>query len=174
MVGLIVIIPLVIVVIIKSIVKVGENEIGLIKSGNKKIIVKSGYKFLFPFQIFRKLDVSAKTIDFNVNEIVNKSMKKCLIKSEIITKDKRSIKMNASYSYSVINGEMAICNLIDIEFAISQAAQVFIIKILKDVNYNEFINSKDRYSNEVYSFLNKLCSSWGIKIDEFCIKEVSL
>lgn len=174
MVGLIIIVPLIIFVLFKSIVRINNNEVGMIKSGEKIIIVNPGYRFVFPFQIFRKLDISTKTVEFNVNEISSKTIKKSLLKSEIITKDKRSIKINACYTYSVIDAEKTIKNLVDIEFAISQASQVSIIRILKNVNYNEFINSKDRYSNEVYNFLNKLCLNWGIKIDEFHIKEVSL
>ena len=94
MVGLIIIVPLIIFVLFKSIVRINNNEVGMIKSGEKIIIVNPGYRFVFPFQIFRKLDISTKTVEFNVNEISSKTIKKSLLKSEIIT----SLEFDFKYS----------------------------------------------------------------------------
>lgn len=173
---LIIIGALIIFMIFKSTIYIKRDEIGLLKTKKGDKILKPGIRILPMFSIAKKLNIAPKTIEFNVNEVVDEKsrFKNNSYKAKIITKDKRSIKVNAKFSYEIFDSEKAVKNLFNIKFTVSQASQVFLVSIIRNVNYNEFVNSKDRYSNEVLNSLNKLCFEWGLKITNFEINEVSL
>lgn len=153
---------IVIIILISSIKPIYEYERGIkFTQGKFTEIMEPGWKFVFPiFQSYRKIDIRTKVID--------------VPEQEVITKDNVSIKINAVIYYNIFDASKALLGVENFHYAVSQLAQTTMRNIVGSVTLDELLTGREKISSEICLIVDKATDSWGIKVQNVELKDVTL
>ena len=153
---------IVIIILISSIKPIYEYERGIkFTQGKFTEIMEPGWKFVFPiFQSYRKIDIRTKVID--------------VPEQEVITKDNVSIKINAVIYYNIFDASKALLGVENFHYAVSQLAQTTMRNIVGSVTLDELLTGREKISSEICLIVDKATDSWGIKVHNVELKDVTL
>ena len=159
---MIAILIVVLVVILISIRQITEYERGIkFTMGKFTKIMKPGWRLVIPvFQSYRKVDIRTKVID--------------VAEQEVITKDNVSVKINAVIYYNIFDASKAVLGVEDFHYAVSQLSQTTMRNIVGSVTLDELLTSREEISVNICNIVDKETDSWGIKVQNIELKDVSL
>jgi len=156
------IILFIVVVVISSIKQINQYERGVrFTLGKFTSVMEPGWRIVWPiFQTFQKVDVRVKAVD--------------VPDQNAITRDNVSVKVNAVIYYKVSNANMAIIEVEDFRYAISQYAQTTMRNIVGEVTLDELLSSRDKIADRIREIVDKETDAWGLKVQNVELKDVSL
>ena len=151
-----------IIVVLMSIRQVSEYERGVkFTCGKFSGIMEPGWRLVLPvFQSFRKIDIRTKVID--------------VPEQEVITKDNVSIRINAVIYYNIFDASKALLGVENFHYAVSQLAQTTMRNIVGSVTLDELLTGREKISGEICLIVDKATDSWGIKVQNVELKDVTL
>lgn len=149
-------------ILLISIKQINEYERGILFSfGKFTKILEPGWNIVLPIiHSFKKVDIRTKAVD--------------VPEQETITKDNVSIKINAVIYYKVFDAGKAICEVENFYYAVSQLAQTTMRNIVGSVTLDELLSEREKISAEICSVIDKATDTWGIKVENVELKDVSL
>jgi regulator of protease activity HflC (stomatin/prohibitin superfamily) len=159
------IIPVIIFLIIVALAvlrQVNQYERGvLFLMGKFTRIVEPGWRVVVPiFQSMVKVDMRVKAVD--------------VPDQKAITRDNVSVTVNAVIYYNVQDAAKAIIEVEDFRYAMSQMAQTTMRNIVGEVSLDELLSERDKISDRIRDIVSKSSDSWGLKVDNVELKDVSL
>ena len=149
-------------ILLISIKQINEYERGILFSfGKFTKVLEPGWNIVLPIiNSFKKVDIRTKAVD--------------VPEQETITKDNVSIKINAVIYYKVFDAGKAICEVENFYYAVSQLAQTTMRNIVGSVTLDELLSEREKISAEICSVIDKATDTWGIKVENVELKDVSL
>ena len=149
-------------ILLISIKQINEYERGILFSfGKFTKILEPGWNIVLPIiHSFKKVDIRTKAVD--------------VPEQETITKDNVSIKINAVIYYKVFDAGKAICEVENFYYAVSQLAQTTMRNIVGSVTLDELLSEREKISAEICAVIDKATDTWGIKVENVELKDVSL
>ncbi len=149
-------------IIIISIRQVNQYERGLkFTFGRFSSIMEPGWRLVWPIiQFSRKVDMRLKAVD--------------VPDQKAITRDNVSVNVNAVIYYSVFSAELAILQIEDFQYAISQYAQTTMRNIVGEATLDELLANRDKIADRIREIVDKETDAWGLKVHNVELKDVSL
>ncbi|MDD4804252.1 MAG: slipin family protein [Candidatus Pacebacteria bacterium] len=149
-------------VVLISIKQINQYERGVkFTIGKFSGVMEPGWRIVFPiFQSYQKVDVRIKAVD--------------VPDQNAITRDNVSVKVNAVIYYKVSNANMAVIEVEDFRYAISQYAQTTMRNIVGEVTLDELLSSRDKIADRIREIVDKETDAWGLKVQNVELKDVSL
>lgn len=149
-------------VVIISIRQVNQYERGLkFTFGRFSGIMEPGWRLVFPvIQFSKKVDMRLKAVD--------------VPDQKAITRDNVSVNVNAVIYYSVFSAELAILQIEDFQYAISQYAQTTMRNIVGEATLDELLANRDKIADRIREIVDKETDAWGLKVHNVELKDVSL
>ena len=151
-----------VIILFTSIRQISEYERGVkFTCGKFTGIMEPGWRLVLPvFQSFRKIDIRTKVID--------------VPEQEVITKDNVSIRINAVIYYNIFDASKALLGVENFHYAVSQLAQTTMRNIVGSVTLDELLTGREKISSEICLIVDKATDSWGIKVQNVELKDVTL
>jgi regulator of protease activity HflC (stomatin/prohibitin superfamily) len=148
--------------VLVSIRQVNQYERGVrFTLGKFSGIMEPGWRLVWPvIQFYRKVDMRLKAVD--------------VPDQKAITRDNVSVNVNAVIYYSVFSAELAILQIEDFMYAISQYAQTTMRNIVVEVTLDELLGSRDKIADRIREIVDKETDAWGLKVHNVELKDVSL
>ncbi|HAE36588.1 MAG: SPFH domain / Band 7 family protein [Candidatus Nomurabacteria bacterium GW2011_GWF2_35_66] len=148
--------------VVTSIRQVNQYERGVkFTLGKFTSIMEPGWRIVWPvIQGYQKVDIRTKAVD--------------VPDQNAITRDNVSVKVNAVIYYKVSNANMAIIEVEDFRYAISQYAQTTMRNIVGEVTLDELLSSRDKIADRIREIVDKETDAWGLKVQNVELKDVSL
>lgn len=148
--------------VIISIRQVNQYERGLkFTFGRFTSLMEPGWRLVFPIiQFHKKVDMRLKAVD--------------VPDQKAITRDNVSVNVNAVIYYSVFSAELAILQIENFQYAISQYAQTTMRNIVGEVTLDELLASRDKIADRIREIVDKETDNWGLKVHNVELKDVSL
>jgi len=120
-----------------------------------------GWRMVVPiFQRMEKIDMRVMVID--------------VPDQDAITRDNISVNVNAVVYYKVKNAAMAVLEIEDFRFAISQLAQTTMRDIVGEMELDELLANRDQVSKKIKEIVDAASDPWGIAITAVELKHVEL
>lgn len=150
------------VIILISIRQVNQYERGVkFTFGKFTGIMEPGWRLVFPIiQFYKKVDMRLKAVD--------------VPDQKAITRDNVSVNVNAVIYYSVFSAELAILQIEDFKYAISQYAQTTMRNIVGEASLDELLANRDKIADRIREIVDKETDNWGLKVHNVELKDVSL
>ncbi|MFA5652067.1 MAG: slipin family protein [Candidatus Paceibacterota bacterium] len=150
------------VLVIISIKQINQYERGVrFTFGKYTGIMEPGWRLVFPvIQTYQKVDIRIKAVD--------------VPDQNAITRDNVTVKVNAVIYYKVSNANMAVIEVEDFRYAISQYAQTTMRNIVGEVTLDELLSSRDKIADRIREIVDKETDAWGLKVQNVELKDVSL
>ncbi|MCD4827249.1 MAG: slipin family protein [Acholeplasmataceae bacterium] len=141
---------------------VKEYESGVkFRFGKFVKVLKPGIRFVFPIvHEYKKIDL--RTITQDVPE------QKC------ITKDNVTITINAVVYYRVFDAKIAVLDVKDCFFAVTQLAQTTLRNSLGGFKLDELLSNLKVISREIKEIVDTETDPWGIKVEKVEIKDIKI
>ena len=157
-----VIIGIILVILLASIKQIDEYERGILFSfGKYKKTLTPGWKIVLPIiQSYKKIDIRTKVVD--------------VPEQDAITKDNVSIRINAVVYYKIFDASMAILEVENFYYAVSQLAQTTMRNAVGEVSLDELLSEREKISQKICEIIDKATDPWGIKVENVELKDVSL
>ena len=157
-----IIIAIVVGIVLISIRQVNQYQRGVkFTFGRYSGIMEPGWRLVWPIiQFYRKVDMRMKAVD--------------VPDQKAITRDNVSVNVNAVIYYSVFSAELAILQIEDFMYAISQYAQTTMRNIVGEVTLDELLASRDKIAERIKEIVDKETDAWGLKVHNVELKDVSL
>ncbi len=148
--------------VLVSIRQVNQYERGVrFTLGKFSGIMEPGWRLVWPvIQFYKKVDMRLKAVD--------------VPDQKAITRDNVSVNVNAVIYYSVFSAELAILQIEDFMYAISQYAQTTMRNIVGEVTLDELLGSRDKIADRIREIVDKETDAWGLKVHNVELKDVSL
>ncbi|MFT4303043.1 MAG: slipin family protein [Candidatus Woesearchaeota archaeon] len=152
----------IIILIVASIRIINEYERGVrFTLGRFTSIMTPGLRLVIPLlQTYQRVDMRVKVVD--------------VPDQESITKDNITVGINAVIYYKVIDSKMAILNVEQYDFAVSQLAQTTMRNIVGEVELDELLASRDDIAKKIKGIVDKTSDPWGIKVEAVELKDITL
>jgi len=149
-------------IILISIRQVNQYERGVkFTFGKYTGIMEPGWRLVWPIiQFYRKVDMRLKAVD--------------VPDQKAITRDNVSVNVNAVIYYSVFSAELAILQIEDFKYAISQYAQTTMRNIVGEASLDELLANRDKIADRIKEIVDKETDAWGLKVHNVELKDVSL
>lgn len=149
-------------IILISIRQVNQYERGVkFTFGRFTRIMDPGWRLVFPIiQFYKKVDMRLKAVD--------------VPDQKAITRDNVSVNVNAVIYYSVFSAELAILQIEDFQYAISQYAQTTMRNIVGEATLDELLANRDKIADRIREIVDKETDAWGLKVHNVELKDVSL
>lgn len=149
-------------IVIISIRQVNQYERGVkFTFGKFTGIMEPGWRLVWPIiQFYKKVDMRMKAVD--------------VPDQKAITRDNVSVNVNAVIYYSVFSAELAVLQIEDYMYAISQYAQTTMRNIVGEVTLDELLASRDKIAERIREIVDKETDNWGLKVHNVELKDVSL
>lgn len=159
---LIAVIIILLVIVLSSIRQINEYERGIkFTLGKFSKIMSPGWRIVLPiFQSYKKVDIRTKAVD--------------VPEQDAITKDNVSVRINAVIYYKVFDASKAVLEVENFYFAVGQLAQTTMRNAVGSVSLDELLSERDKISEEICNIIDKATDSWGIKVENVELKDVSL
>lgn len=120
-----------------------------------------GWNFVFPIiQSYKKVDIRTKVVD--------------VPEQDAITRDNVSIRINAVVYYKIFDASMAILEVENFYYAVSQLAQTTMRNAVGEVSLDELLSEREKISQKICEIIDKATDPWGIKVENVELKDVSL
>ena len=157
-----IIIIIVVFILLASIKQIDEYERGVKFSfGKYSKTLNPGWKIVLPIiQSFKKVDIRTKVVD--------------VPEQDAITRDNVSIRINAVVYYKICDASMAILNVENFYYAVSQLAQTTMRNAVGEVSLDELLSEREKISKKICEIIDKATYPWGIKVVNVELKDVSL
>lgn len=157
-----IIIIIIVFLVIFSIKQINEYERGIkFTFGKFSGVMQPGWKIVIPiFQSYQKVDIRTKVVD--------------VPEQEAITKDNVSVKVNAVVYYSIFNAKLAVCDVENFYYAISQLALTTMRNVVGTVTLDELLSQRDKISDKLTEIIDKDSDPWGIRVNSVELKEITL
>lgn len=157
-----VIIGIILVILLASIKQIDEYERGVLFSfGKYKKTLTPGWKIVLPIiQSYKKVDIRTKVVD--------------VPEQDAITRDNVSIRINAVVYYKIFDASMAILEVENFYYAVSQLAQTTMRNAVGEVSLDELLSEREKISQKICEIIDKATDPWGIKVENVELKDVSL
>lgn len=149
-------------IVLASIKQVNQYERGVkFTFGRYTGIMDPGWRLVFPIiQFYKKVDMRLKAVD--------------VPDQKAITRDNVSVNVNAVIYYSVFSAELAILQIEDFQYAISQYAQTTMRNIVGEATLDELLANRDKIADRIREIVDKETDAWGLKVHNVELKDVSL
>ena len=159
---LIAVIIILLVIVLSSIRQINEYERGIkFTLGKFSKIMSPGWKIVLPiFQSYKKVDIRTKAVD--------------VPEQDAITRDNVSIRINAVVYYKIFDASMAILEVENFYYAVSQLAQTTMRNAVGEVSLDELLSEREKISQKICEIIDKATDPWGIKVENVELKDVSL
>lgn len=159
---IIIILAIIVFLIIMSIKQIDQYERGIKFSfGKFTKIMEPGWNIVIPvFQGYRKVDIRTKAVD--------------VPEQDAITKDNVSVRINAVIYYKVFDASKAVLEVENFYFAVGQLAQTTMRNAVGSVSLDELLSEREKISTEICNIIDKATDSWGIKVENVELKDISL
>jgi len=153
---------LVLFIVLISIKQINQYQRGVkFTFGKYTGIMEPGWRLVFPIiQFYRKVDMRMKAVD--------------VPDQKAITRDNVSVNVNAVIYYSVFSAELAVLQIEDFMYAISQYAQTTMRNIVGEVTLDELLAGRDKIAERIKEIVDKETDAWGLKVHNVELKDVSL
>ena len=153
---------IIIIILLSSIKQIDEYERGILFSfGKYKRTLKPGWKIVLPvIQSYKKVDIRTKVVD--------------VPEQDAITRDNVSIRINAVVYYKIFDASMAILEVENFYYAVSQLAQTTMRNAVGEVSLDELLSEREKISQKICEIIDKATDPWGIKVENVELKDVSL
>lgn len=150
------------VIVLISIRQVNQYQRGVkFTFGKYTGIMDPGWRLVWPIiQFYRKVDMRLKAVD--------------VPDQKAITRDNVSVNVNAVIYYSVFSAELAILQIEDFQYAISQYAQTTMRNIVGEATLDELLANRDKIADRIREIVDKETDAWGLKVHNVELKDVSL
>jgi regulator of protease activity HflC (stomatin/prohibitin superfamily) len=141
---------------------VKEYESGVkFRFGKFVRVLKPGIRLVIPIiHEYKKIDL--RTITQDVPE------QKC------ITKDNVTITINAVVYYRVFDAKIAVLDVKDCFFAVTQLAQTTLRNSIGGVKLDELLSNLKVISKEIKDIVDTETDPWGIKVEKVEIKDIKI
>ena len=149
-------------IIIASIRQINEYERGVkFQLGKYKLIMRPGWRLVWPvIQSMKKIDMRVKAVD--------------VPDQDAITKDNVSVNVNAVLYYKVQDAKLAVLEVEQYMFAVSQLAQTTMRDVVGEVSLDELLSSRDEISKRIQVIIDKATDPWGLKVVSVDLKHIEL
>ena len=153
---------IIIIILLSSIKQIDEYERGVLFSfGKYRKTLKPGWKIVLPIiQSYKKVDIRTKVVD--------------VPEQDAITRDNVSIRINAVVYYKIFDASMAILEVENFYYAVSQLAQTTMRNAVGEVSLDELLSEREKISQKICEIIDKATDPWGIKVENVELKDVSL
>lgn len=122
---------------------------------------KPGWSIIVPiFQTMQKVDLRVKAVD--------------VPDQKVITRDNVSASINAVIYYKVSDAALAILEVEDFRYAVSQLAQTTMRNIVGGAELDEVLSQREELSEKIRSIIDIETDKWGIKVDNVELKDFFL
>lgn len=157
-----IVVIIVLAVVIAILRQVNQYERGVrFTLGRFTNIAEPGWRIVIPvFQSMVKVDMRVKAVD--------------VPDQKAITQDNVSALINAVIYYKVADAAKAVIEVENFRYAVSQLAQTTMRNIVGEVSLDELLAERDKLSERIRSIVDKATDSWGIKVENVELKDVSL
>ena len=157
-----IIIIIVVFILLASIKQIDEYERGVKFSfGKYSKTLNPGWKIVLPIiQSFKKVDIRTKVVD--------------VPEQDAITRDNVSIRINAVVYYKIFDASMAILNVENFYYAVSQLAQTTMRNAVGEVSLDELLSEREKISKKICEIIDEATDPWRIKVENVELKDVSL
>lgn len=154
--------PWVVLFLVASIKQINQYERGVrFDLGKFSGIMEPGWRIVIPIvQSFKKVDIRVKVVD--------------VPDQDAITKDNVSVNVNAVLYYRVDNAEMAVLQVEDFNYAVSQLAQTTMRDVVGEVSLDELLSQRDVISTRIQEIVDHATDQWGIKVVSVDLKHIEL
>ncbi|MEM0359750.1 MAG: slipin family protein [Candidatus Diapherotrites archaeon] len=124
-------------------------------------IMNPGLNIVLPVvQSWQKTDIRTTVID--------------VPKQDIMTKDNVSAIINAVVYYKVSDPKMAVLEVKNYRYAVSQISQTTMREVIGEVSLDELLANRDKIAKRIREILDKMTDPWGIKVESVDLKEIIL
>lgn len=124
-------------------------------------VVEPGWRVAFP--IFQRI----VTVDLRVTVLD--------VPSQLaITKDNVSITINAVLYYKVFDAELAIIEVSDYGYAISQLAQTTMRNVVGEAELNGVLQKREEIAERIKAIVDKESDPWGLRVTAVELKDIEL
>ena len=149
-------------IVLISIRQVNQYERGVrFTFGKYTGIMEPGWRLVWPIiQFYRKVDMRVKAVD--------------VPDQKTITHDNVSVNVNAVIYYRVSSAELAILEVEDFMYAISQYAQTTMRNIVGEVTLDQLLGQRDKIAERIREIVDKETDAWGLKVNNVELKDISL
>jgi Membrane protease subunits, stomatin/prohibitin homologs len=149
-------------ILLISIKQINEYERGVLFTfGKFSRVMQPGWRIVIPiFQFHHKIDIRTKVVD--------------VPEQEAITKDNVSVKVNAVVYYSIFDAKLAVCDVENFYYAVSQLALTTMRNIVGTVTLDELLSQRDAISDKLTLIIDKDSDPWGIRVNSVELKEITL
>lgn len=157
-----IIIVVIAVLLLSSIKQINEYERGILFTfGKFSKVMEPGWRLVLPvIQFYKKVDVRTKVVD--------------VPEQEAITKDNVSVKVNAVVYYNIFDAKLAVCDVENYYYAVSQLALTTMRNIVGTVTLDELLSQRDKISDKLTEIIDKDSDPWGIRVNSVELKEITL
>jgi regulator of protease activity HflC (stomatin/prohibitin superfamily) len=152
----------IILVLLASIRQINQYQRGVkFTLGKYSGIIEPGWRLVFPiFQFYKKVDMRIRAVD--------------VPDQKAITRDNVSVNVNAVIYYQVSSAQLAILEIEDFVYAISQYAQTTMRNIVGEVTLDELLAHRDKIADRIREIVDKETDAWGLKVHNVELKDISL
>jgi len=142
--------------------QVDQYERGVMLTLGKYTGVKEpGWRIVVPvFQRMIKVDIRVAVID--------------VPDQDAITRDNISVNVNAVVYYRVKSAPMAVLEITDFRYAISQLAQTTMRDVVGEMELDQLLANRDQVSQKIREIVDKASDPWGITVTSVELKHVEL
>lgn len=149
-------------IVLVSIRQINQYERGVkFTFGKFTGIMEPGWRLVWPvIQFYKRVDMRMKAID--------------VPDQRAITRDNVSVNVNAVIYYRVSSAELAILEIEDYMYAISQYAQTTMRNIVGEVTLDELLAKRDQIAERIREIVDKETDPWGLKVHNVELKDISL
>ena len=149
-------------VLLISLRQINEYQRGVMFTMGRFSGIKGpGWRLVVPvFQGMTKVDMRVKAVD--------------VPNQKAITKDNITVDVNAVIYYNVADAGKAILTVENYFYAVSQLAQTTMRNVVGEVELDDLLAEREKLSEHIREIVEKTSESWGIKVDNVELKDVSL
>jgi regulator of protease activity HflC (stomatin/prohibitin superfamily) len=120
-----------------------------------------GINFVFPiFQSWERVDIRTTVIP--------------VPQQDIITKDNVSIVIDAVIYFRVSKADLAILEVRNYRYAISQLAQTTMRDVIGAATLDEVLSKRESNSEKIKTAVDRMTENWGVTVDNVELKEIIL
>lgn len=149
-------------IVLISIRQINQYERGVkFTFGKYSGIMEPGWRLVWPIiQFYKKVDMRVKAVD--------------VPDQKTITHDNVSVNVNAVIYYRVGSAELAILEVEDYFYAISQYAQTTMRNIVGEVTLDQLLGQRDTIAERIREIVDKETDAWGLKVNNVELKDIFL
>lgn len=150
------------VLILISIRQINQYERGVKYRFGKFIGIRApGWRLVLPvIEMMRKVDIRVRAVD--------------VPSQEAITKDNVSAHINAVIYYKVADPNLAVNDVENFQFAVSQLAQTTMRNVVGELSLDELLSHREQASQRIKQIVDELTDPWGVKVDNVELKDILL